>query len=226
MTLPAGIDDLKASIGGRGGLARTNRFAIYVTHPNGKQSLLNTDLESLAGNAASSLLGGGSISAKSFFNDPRDMFMFCEQVQLPGRQIITQEHLVSMKSIKKPTGFLNDDVNMTFMLTNDYYAWEYWKTWMDLIIEEQGENYYGINFKDVYTTDIIIQQLRFSNGFIPVKNIKLKNAYPITLNSVELNNSDNEISRCTVSIAYDNWEEVGLIDGFKDLVNMGKTLIG
>ena len=225
MTIPATIDDLKASIAGRGGLARTNRFAIYVTHPNGKQSLLNGDLESLAGNAASSLLGGGSISAKSFFNDPRDMFMFCESVQLPGRQIVTQEHLVSMKAIKKPTGYINDDVNMTFMLTNDYYAWEYWKTWMDLIIEEQGENYYGINYKNDYTTDVIIQQLG-ANDMIPTKTIKLKNAYPITLNSVELSNAENEVSRCTVTLAYDNWEETGLVDGFKQLVDMGRTLIG
>ncbi|RPG31805.1 MAG: hypothetical protein CBB72_011605 [Muricauda sp. TMED12] len=225
MTLPASIDDLKASIAGRGGLARSNRFAIYVTHPNTKQSLLNTDVESLAGNAAASLLGGGSLSAKSFFNDPRDMFMLCESVTLPGRQIVTQEHLTSMKAIKKPTAFLNEDVSLTFNLTNDYFAWEYYKTWMDLVIEELGENHYGINFKSDYTTDMQIQQLG-SNDFIPAKSITLKNCYPITLNSIELSNAaDNAVTQCTVTLAYDNWQETGLIDGLKDLVNMGSSLI-
>jgi len=31
--LPVGIDTLKSTIGRRGGVARSNRFAIYITHP-------------------------------------------------------------------------------------------------------------------------------------------------------------------------------------------------
>ena len=42
MPIPAGIDNLKATITRRGGIARGNRFAIYMTHPNTTMnSLLN-----------------------------------------------------------------------------------------------------------------------------------------------------------------------------------------
>ena len=33
MALPAGIDNLKASISRRVGMAKANRFAVYISHP-------------------------------------------------------------------------------------------------------------------------------------------------------------------------------------------------
>lgn len=95
MSLPGNIDDLKATIGKRGGVARANRFAIYITHPKMKGSmgvgLLNTDIGGLISNAAGSYLSGGTMDPMAFINDPRDMFLLCESVQLPGKRIATME---------------------------------------------------------------------------------------------------------------------------------------
>jgi hypothetical protein len=225
MTLPTGIDALKSTIGRRGGVARSNRFAVYMTHPNKKQSLVNTDFSSLIGNAARSLINGGSISPSSFIDDPRDMYLLCESVNLPGRQITTTEHYTSMKAVKKPYGFLNEDVSMSFHLTNDYYAYKYMKGWMDLIISTEGDNGFYMNFKDNYTTDIIIQQMG-NTDYIPVHTVRLINAYPITLNSIELNNgSENDITKVSVTFAYDNWEDMGLIDSYANLIGKGADLV-
>lgn len=225
MTLPAGIDTLKASIARRGGMARSNRFAIYMTHPNKKQGLLNTDLESLAGNAARSLISGGSLSVSSFIDDPRDMYLFCESVQMPGRQVTTTEHFTGMKAIKKPYAFLNEDVAMTFNLTNDFYIYKYLKSWMDLVIPQDSETDFFLNFKENYTTDIIIQQMG-NTDYIPVYSVVLRNAYPISLNSIELSNaSENAVTQCSVTFAYDNWYEEGLLDGFARRVGQAGSLI-
>jgi len=112
MALPAGIDALKSTIGRRGGLAKGNRFALYISHPAKKPSLLNTDIEGIFNNAARSLISGGSLSLKSFIEDPRDMYLLCESVTIPGRQIATQEHFTDVKAIKKPYAYMNEDVNM------------------------------------------------------------------------------------------------------------------
>ena len=52
MPVPASIDTLKASINRRGGVAKANRFAIYVSHPSKKGGLLggliNTDYANYA----------------------------------------------------------------------------------------------------------------------------------------------------------------------------------
>jgi hypothetical protein len=40
-----------------------------------------------------------------------------------------------------------------------------------------------------------------------VKSIRLINAFPTALNSMELGNAnENEVMRCSATLAYDNWE--------------------
>ena len=112
MALPAGIDTLKSTIGRRGGLTKANRFALYISHPGKKPSFFNNDLEGILGNAARSVISGGSLSLKSFIEDPRDMYLLCESVTIPGRQITTQEHFVDMKAVKKPYAYMNEDVSL------------------------------------------------------------------------------------------------------------------
>lgn len=226
MALPAGIDTLKSTIGTRGGPAKANRFAIYMTHPQGKDGLFSS-ISTIAKRAVSSLLTGGSFGLRSLFEDPRDMFLLCENVTLPGRQVLTQEYATSMKFYKKPYSFVDDDVTMTFTLTEDYYCFEYFKRWQDAVIGQNGENNYTVNYKESYTTDILIQQISGGRDFIPTYGIKLKNAYPVTLNSVQLGNAnDNQIASCSVTFVYDTWEKVGVVDGLIDVAqNLGSRVL-
>jgi hypothetical protein len=212
MALPASIDDLRGSIGRRGGFARSNRFAVYMSHPSKRIDLLNTDFNSLLGTAARSLLNGDSITLENFFEDPRDVFMFCESVNLPGRQIATNDFFTDMKAYKKPYAYINDEVVMTFYLTNDYYMFKYVKSWMDVVLPKYNETR-TVGFKSDYARDITIQQLGNAN-YVPAAGVILKNAYPISMSSIPLSNgTDNDIVKITVTFAYDDWEEQGVISG-------------
>ena len=223
MALPAGIDTLKATIGRRGGLAKANRFALYISHPGKKPSLINTDIEGIVTNAARSLISGGSLSLQSFIEDPRDMYLLCESVTIPGRQIATQEHFTDMKAIKKPYAYMNEDVNMVFHLTNDMYIWNFFNSWQESIINVNGNR--AISFLDDIGSEVLIQ-IMGNTDYIPIKTIKLKNAYPTTLGSVELSNTaENQTLRCNISMAYEDWEEVGAVDGFANLAGRGTDLI-
>ena len=222
MALPAGIDALKSTIGRRGGLAKANRFALYISHPGKKPSLINTDLEGIVTGAARSLISGGSLSLQSFIEDPRDMYLLCESVTIPGRQIVTQEHYTDMKAIKKPYAYMNEDVNLVFHLTNDMYAWNFFNSWQQFIIDPNERR---VSFLDDIGTDVIIQVMG-KTDYIPVKTIKLTNAFPTTLSSIELSNSsENTTLRCSVSLSYDDWQEVGAVDGFRDLASRAGELI-
>tara|TARA_R110000796_G_scaffold55470_1_gene129105 strand:- start:1648 stop:2361 length:714 start_codon:yes stop_codon:yes gene_type:complete len=210
--LPAGIDTLKASIGRRGGLARSNRFAVYMSHPSKRTDLLNTNLSDLIGNAARQLLTGGSITLQNFVEDPRDTFLFCESVDMPGRQIATNDFSTDMKMYKKPYAYMNDDVAMTFLVTNDYYMYKYVKSWMDVVMPVINGSY-KVGYKSDYARDITIQQLG-SNNYVPAAGIVLKNAYPTTMSAITLSStSENEIVRLTVNFAYDDWEEQSAVEG-------------
>ena len=82
---PSTIDDLKATIGKRGGISQPNRFSITMTPPT--QTLLNLDLQSMAASALS-----GTFSLGGLVNDPRDITILCESCSLPGRLIQTGDY--------------------------------------------------------------------------------------------------------------------------------------
>ena len=43
--------------------------------------------------------------------------------------------------------------------------------------------------------------------------------------AVELSNGGTELLKVTINFGYDNWKEMGLIDGFMDLVGKGGDLL-
>jgi len=221
--LPTTIDDLKSTIGRRGGLARSNRFAVYVTHPNKKQGLLNTDWSGLASNLLTTALSGGDVDPMAFFNDPRDMFLLCDSVQLPGKRIATMEKRITHKAVKKPYSYMVDEVTFSFILTNDYYIKKYFDSWQNMIVSPDD---LGIAYKDTYTTDIVIQQMSTGNDFIPAYGVKLINAFPIAVNAIDLSNqSASDALRVTITVGFDDWTEEGLLDSIGSLVEQGKDLL-
>ena len=145
----ATIEDLKATISKKGGLARGNRFNVIFTPP--KQSLLNLNPETIISSAIS-----GNFSARNLINDPRDINVLCTSVALPGRQISTLDYQAEKQTIKIPYGELHDDVTCTFLLTNDYYMKTVFDSWVGSIVDMDQ---YAVAYKRDITTDVIIQQL-------------------------------------------------------------------
>ena len=200
MALPASIDTLKSTICKRGGVSKSNRFAIYMNLP-----LISINPGAILSNLAS----GGGFNPMSLINDTRDISLLCESCSLPGRQITTAEHITRLKAIKKPYGYINDDVSFTFLLTGDYYLKEVMDSWQASIIDtEKGT----VNYKDDYVSDVLIQQLDSNN--IPNYTCTLKNAFTVSVSAVELSNAnENAISRITVGMAYDEWGDQASLAG-------------
>jgi hypothetical protein len=227
--LPTSIDDLKSTIGKRGGVARANRFAIYITHPKMKapmgDGILNMDIGGLISNAAGSYLSGGTIDPMAFINDPRDMFLLCESVQLPGKRIATMESFITHKSIKKPYSYLVDEVTFTYILTNDYYAKKYFDSWQNLVIDSASKH---MAYKNDYVTDITIQQMTQSNDFVPAYSVQLKNAFPVAVNAIELSNSnENSLLQVSITMSFDDWEERNIGESILDRIgNLGDIVRG
>lgn len=189
------IDNLKSTISKRGGLAKTNRFQILFTPPQGK--LLST--EGLLGAITS---GGG---VKSMINDPRDISLLCETVTIPGRQIATLDYQANKQSVKIPYSFINEDVTCSFLLTNDYYMKTMFDNWLEQVFNTET---YRAKFKKDFTSDVVIQQLNEKN--IPVYGVRLENAFPTTVAGIALdNNSESAVQKISVTFSYDNYVPEG-----------------
>lgn len=189
------IDNLKSTISKRGGLAKTNRFQIFFTPPQGK--LLST--QGLVGAITS---GGG---LKSMVNDPRDISLLCETVTIPGRQIATLDYQADKQALKIPYSFINEDVTCSFLLTNDYYMKTMFDDWLEQVFNTES---YRAKFKKDFTSDVVIQQLNEKN--IPVYGVRLENAFPTTITGIALdNNSESAVQKISVTFSYDNYVPEG-----------------
>ena len=188
----ATIEDLKATIAKKGGLARSNRFNVIFTPPT--QSLLNLDPQQIISSAIS-----GNFSARNLINDPRDISMLCTSVVIPGKQIATIDYQAQKQTIKIPYGELHDDVTCTFLLTNDYYMKTVLDSWIGSVVDMDT---YKVAYKKDITTDVIIQQLDEQNT--PIYGVKLEGAFPTTVSDIELSNeNENTVQTVNVSFSYD-----------------------
>lgn len=190
------IDSLKSTIGKRGGLAKANRFQVIFTPPQG--SLL-----SIGQGLIGAITSGGGL--QSMINDPRDISMLCENITLPGRQITTMEYMAEKQTVKIPYSFMNEDVQCTFLLTNDYYMKNIFDDWVEKVFDDKK---FRAKFKKDFTSDVVIQQLNNKN--IPIYGVRLENAFPTTVAGITLdNNSENAAQKLTVTFSYDNYVTEG-----------------
>jgi hypothetical protein len=209
------IDNLKATISKKGGLAKQNRFQVFFTPPSA--SLLNLNAETIISSAIS-----GNFSARNLINDPRDISLLCQSVALPGRQISTLDYQAEKQTIKIPYGELHDDVTLTFLLTNDYYIKTMFDSWVGSIVDMDQ---YSIAYKKDIVTDVIIQQLDEKN--IPIYGVKLENAFPTTVGDVALdNNSENTIQTLEVSFSYDKYVPEGALSSTASAIQSALSVFG
>lgn len=170
------IDNLKATVSGRNGLARTNRFKIVMFPP---------------------------VEAFNSANDIRDLSILCDSTSMPGRQIGTADHSYYRQSMKVANSYINEDVEFTFNLTNDFFIKDIFSKWTNLIINRDT---YKLNYASVYKRDVAIYQQDIQDQTIYA--IKLINAFPITVTAQTLDSSDAQIQQLSVSFTYEDFEEL------------------
>ena len=213
------IDDLKALISNKGGVARGNVFAVSLPPLAGLRS--------------------------------RELNLLCSNVNLPGRQIMSQERTIGLISQKVANNHAFDDVSLTFRCLNDYGIREYFETWQNLCIDQQSlevgylnedafnvkihqlkrgfdaptyQTPFGIPKLPPMATNIVDKFLRATPlggvidalkgeldlGFIgqddTVYSCELIQAFPTTLGQIQLGDGNADgIVELTVQLSYKNW---------------------
>ena len=177
-----GVDDFKSLVSNKGGIARANLFSVT--------------LPGLPGIATS-----------------EEMNLLCKDVVLPGRQVTTRERTIGLTTRKMAYGYLIDDVTMTFHVLNDYGVKEYFEAWQNLAVDQ---NTYEIGYKKDYSFDVKINQIKKGTGTSVTATNQLSNdeiiyscvleeAFPTTMNAIQLNNELDGILELNVQLSYTNW---------------------
>ena len=195
------IDQLKSLASSKLGFARSNQFLVE----------LPTTFSGTTGLGS----GGG------------DSNILCAAATLPGKQILSTERRIGMEFQKVAYGYAVDDVTLSFYLLNDYGTRKYFDEWRKQTLNEAG----GIaNYKKDYAKDVKIHQLRkpiknIGIGAGPIRvniglgtgsvySVRLIDAYPTTIQAIELTNDLDGLVQATVQLSYTNWERVSSGQGW------------
>jgi hypothetical protein len=187
-----GIDDFKGLVSSKGGIARANLFSVS----------LPTDIP-------------GVTQTKSEIN------LLCKDVVLPGRQVTTRERTIGLTTRKMAYGYLVDDISMTFHVLNDYGIKEYFEAWQNAAVDQET---YEIGYKSDYAKDVTINQIKKGRGSTVVNTNQLQTdeiiyscvleeAFPTTMNAIQLNNELDGILELNVQLSYTNWRASKFING-------------
>jgi hypothetical protein len=154
---------------------------------------------------------GLSLGPRFDVDPTRRVSMMCTGVNMPGRQITTVDRTIGMVTQAMPYAFVEDEVQMTFRLDQDYSAFSYFYIWQNSIIGNADTNF-SVAYKSEYARDITISQLAKSaeREFLrdnEIYKVKLLQAFPKSISSIALADANqNTIVELTVDIAYTRWE--------------------
>ena len=209
------VDQLKSLASSKLGFARTNQFLVELpTTFQGSGGFLG-QLTTLLTSGIGLGSGGG------------DLNLLCSGATLPGKQILTHDRVIGMERQRTSYGYAVDDVTLSFYTLNDYGTRKYFDEWRQNTLDEVG----GIaKYKNQYAKDVKIHQLRkpiinlgTDAGIIKVNigigagsvyTVRLKDAFPTTINAVELNNDMDGLVQVSVQLSYTNWESVSSGQGW------------
>ena len=83
--------------------------------------------------------------------------ILCKDVQLPGRQIMTNERRIGLETEKIPYGYSVGDISVTFHVMNNYGIKEYFETWQNLAINQQTRE---VGYQSDFARTIEIEQFQ------------------------------------------------------------------
>jgi hypothetical protein len=135
-------------------------------------------------------LGGGDWPLEN-------ILMFCDQVQIPGTNFNTTANRVFGESRETPYERLYEPISMSFYVDRGMFVKELFDTWMEAIQDPETRLF---NFYDNYTVDISIyveDTLNKKRYFVG-----LKEAYPKSIDPIQLDTSSKDIMKMNVHFAY------------------------
>lgn len=193
-----------------GGPAKPSRFLIQIIPPNFERASSRS-----------------RIQYPDDMNRLKDLTFQCESAELPGRNMSTSDILIAGPSIKLPYTSNYNDINFTFYCTNDMYEKRIFDDWMNVICSRDQNT---LSYREDYSTTIGIFQYDEGGDKRPwpalTYGVKLIDAYPISINQLNLSWSDDNIHKLSVTFAYTQYEPIGKITNLVPIPIIGDSLNG
>jgi hypothetical protein len=211
----ASVNKIKEAIAKNGGVAQGCHYIFTIVPPRvfGLGDVVGVVEKGITGTITlnDGLDLGKKLAQQYVLSQAEHISLLAESVSLPGRQMLTTEQRIFGTVRKMPYGVMYEDFTVTFICTNSMIERTFFDLWHQLIMSS-GSQY--MEFYDNYVGTLIIQKVSNSTAKKSLKDkivqmaskYKLLEAYPISIQSQELNYADGEYLKLTVQFAYAKWK--------------------
>jgi hypothetical protein len=159
-------------------ISRPNRFQVLITPPKGIETISNVN--------------------------SRDLIFSCETAELPSITYATTEQKFGSNPVEKyPYQVSFNDITLTFIVKDTMNEKLFFDAWMEKIAPS---NNYNINYKSDYAGSIIINKFSVQDKL--TYSVNLVEAYPISVNQLDLDWSEDGYHKLSVVFAYTYWQKI------------------
>lgn len=151
-----------------------------------------------------------------YLSSAKNLNYRCEAAQLPGRTFATLEQKTYGPIEKYPYLNTYTDIDLTFIIEDDMNQKIFFDAWMNYINPLYNNNF---RYKGDYSTVISVNQYDVTNNL--VYSVNLYDAYPISINQMDLDWSNEAYHKLTVTFAYTYWQNNSLQALGMELVDAG-----
>ena len=145
----------------------------------------------------------------------------CEVAQLPGRSLATTEQKIGSNPTEKyPYQTTYNDLDLTFIVDSDMNQKVFMDAWLELINPSYN---YNFKYKEDYATTITINQYDVANEL--TYSVSLFDAYPISMNQMDLDWSSDQAHKLVVTFAYTRWQNNSLQSLLEGLLQQGLSSV-
>lgn len=140
----------------------------------------------------------------------------CEVANLPGRTFATTEQKTYGPVEKHPYLTTYNDIDLTFIVDDDMQQRLLFDGWLNYINPTYN---YNMRYKENYATTLTINQYNVSNE--KTYAVSLMDAYPVSMNQLDLDWNGDGYHKLTVTFAYTYWKNLSLQALGMDLLDAG-----
>jgi hypothetical protein len=151
-----------------------------------------------------------------YVSSARSLNYRCENASLPGRTFATTEQKTYGPIEKFPYLTTYTDMDLTFIVDDDMQQKIFFDAWLNYINPLYN---YNIRYKSDYTTAITINQYDVQNKL--TYSVNLYDAYPISINQMDLDWSNDGHHKLVVTFAYTTWQNNSIQAAGMELLDYG-----
>jgi hypothetical protein len=229
-----------ANIRGKDGLAKPSRFEVILPIPPYINQFIGNSIIEKIINFPNSVISDvsdaiGSAFGKSGQQDEqsrtsnssltRYLALQCENAELPGKSLQTEDVKIYGPSFKVPQQTQYGETTLTFLCTNDFFERKLFERWMNCIQPSDTNN---LRFpKDDanntrYLTNIKI--IQYDEFIKQIFAVELIDAFPVGIAAQSLNWSEENFHRLSVQFSYQKYRPI--YTGTYDLAAAAAALFG